>query len=441
MLPGTPFAGGEFTMKKVIVVGSGAGGATVAKELQGRFDVTVIEAGSAFKPFTANLSPIEKVKRTGALFDERLIRLIFPAMNVTRAQGGMVLVKGIGYGGSTVLSAGNAVRMDGDLKSLGIDLDAEFAEISQEIPVFVEHGKTWHEPTRQAYAICQEMGLKPAMTPKMIYPERCVGCGKCVLGCPRGAKWDSRRYLNQALRRGARLISNTRVQKVCIQDGRATGVIAARGWRRQFFPADLVILAAGGLGSPVILQRSGIKCEDRLFVDPVLCVAAQIDGSRQNAEIPMPFIVQKEHYILSPYFDFLSFFFNRRWRYPAGSIYSLMIKLADTNSGSIAGRRVNKRLSDLDLQRLQEGVETCKQIFHRLGKKDDEVFLGTLNAGHPGGMLPLTAHEASSFHHPRLPANLYLSDATLLPRSLGNPPILTIVATAKRVSKECLKFA
>jgi choline dehydrogenase-like flavoprotein len=428
-------------MKKVIVVGSGAGGATVAKELQGRFDVTVIEAGGAFNPFTANLSTIEKVKRTGAFFNARLIQLIFPTMKVIPAQGGMVLVRGIGQGGSTTLSAGNAVRMDGDLKSIGINLDAEFEEISQEIPVTTKHRKTWHEPTKQAYAICQDMGLKPLITSKMIYPERCVGCGKCVLGCPHGAKWDSRRYLNQALQKGARLISNTRVQKVCIQDGRAVGVIAVRGWRRQFYPADLVILAAGGLGSPGILQDSGIQCEDRLFVDPVLCVAAHIEGSRQNAEIPMPFIVQKEHYIISPYFDFLSFFFNRNWRYPAGGIYSLMIKLADTNSGSIDEQRVNKRLSNLDVQRLQEGVETCQQIFHRLGKKDEEVFLGTLNAGHPGGMLPLTAHEASSFHHDRLPANLFISDATLFPLSLGNPPILTIVAMAKRVSKACLKSA
>ena len=32
-------------MPHAIVVGSGAGGATVARELQGAFDVTVLEAG------------------------------------------------------------------------------------------------------------------------------------------------------------------------------------------------------------------------------------------------------------------------------------------------------------------------------------------------------------------------------------------------------------
>ena len=63
------------------------------------------------------------------------------------------------------------------------------------------------------------------------------------------------------------------------------------------------------------------------------------------------------------------------------------------------------------------------------------MFLGTINAGHPGGMLPLTEREAESLHNKNLPENLYIADATLFPCSLGNPPILTIMAIAKRVSR------
>jgi choline dehydrogenase-like flavoprotein len=38
-------------------------------------------------------------------------------------------------------------------------------------------------------------------------------------------------------------------------------------------------------------------------------------------------------------------------------------------------------------------------------------------------------------HHDVLPDNLCIADASLLPRSMGNPPILTIMALAKRVAR------
>ncbi|HSL67395.1 MAG TPA: hypothetical protein VK977_04480, partial [Actinomycetota bacterium] len=66
-----------------------------------------------------------------------------------------------------------------------------------------------------------------------------------------------------------------------------------------------------------------------------------------------------------------------------------------------------------------------------------EVFLGTVHAGHPGGMLPLTEASARKVHDDRLPENVFVADATLFPRSLGNPPILTIIALAKRVARIC----
>jgi choline dehydrogenase-like flavoprotein len=50
-------------------------------------------------------------------------------------------------------------------------------------------------------------------------------------------------------------------------------------------------------------------------------------------------------------------------------------------------------------------------------------------------MLPLTRDSAASFHDGRLPDNVYVADASLFPESLGNPPILTIVAMAKRIGR------
>ncbi len=422
-------------MKRVIIAGSGAGGAAAARELQGKFQVTVLEEGGEFSPFSFPLPPFEKIKKTGLLFDEREIRLLFPSMRVRRTADKTVMVNGSGLGGTTTLSAGNAVRADSGLKRLGIDLDKEFGELYRDIPITYEHRDKWQKASNRLFEICAEMDLAPRQLPKLGDYSRCTGCGRCVLGCKHGVKWDSRQFLNDARDLGADIVTGCKVIKAVTENGKVTGVQAKMGARTVFFPADIVILAAGGFSTPVILKNSGIQCENRLFVDPVLCVAAECKDSLQDRELSMPFVIQREDYILSPYFDYLSFFFNRKWKYPASDTLIMMIKLADVCEGSVNGNRIDKTLKGTDWARLREGIEICSEILVRYGIKKDDIFLGTVNAGHPGGMLPLTEQSAETFHDPRLPENLYVADATLFPGSLGNPPILTIMAMAKRVGK------
>ena len=423
------------------MVGSGAGGATVAKELQGAFDATVLEAGREFRPFTADLSLIGKFRKSGLLYDERMIRFLFPAMRVRKSNGEMIIVNGNGAGGTTTICTANGIRRDQCLKEIGINLDKEFEELEREVPISDDHRRHWHPGTKHVFEVCREMGLDPVPSPKMVNRNRCAACGRCIFGCRRGAKWDSREFLKISLERGAKLLSGCRVKRVFADGGEVYGVEVAGSVRFGFLPADLVVLAAGGLGTPVILRESGFECEDRLFVDPVLCVATKWEGVGQDQEIPMPFIVQREHFMISPYFDYLSFFFNRKWKYPASDIYSMMVKLADTGSGSVTRKKVTKSLTEIDRDRMDEGVSLCMGIFRRLGRKEGEMFLGTVNAGHPGGMLPLTEKEATTFHHESLPQNLYVADATLFPESLGNPPILTIMAMARRVGRMCAALA
>ncbi len=423
-------------MKKAIVVGSGAGGATVAKELQGPFEVTVVEAGREFRPWSRDIGGVAKWKKFGLLFDEREISLLFPAMRILKTKD-MVLVRGQGLGGTTTISTGNALRLDGGLQSLGINLDEEFEAIRREIPVSVEHERHWRPVTKRLFEICLDLGLSPRPLPKMGDYGRCRHCGRCVLGCPDGVKWDSRRYLDSALAKGATLASGSLVTRLVIENDTARGVEFRSGRKKKFLSADLVLLAAGGLGTPLILERSGIPCEPRLFVDPVLCVAAEWPGSGLDREVSMPFVVEKEGFIISPYFDYLSFFFNRRWSYRPGNIMSLMIKLADRAEGAISSGGVRKVLHPEDRAKLDEAVALCRRILSRLGIPEEKTFLGTINAGHPGGMVPLTERESASFHPGALPENVYVADASLFPDSLGKPPILTIIAMAKRVGRLC----
>lgn len=79
------------------------------------------------------------------------------------------------------------------------------------------------------------------------------------------------------------------------------------------------------------------------------------------------------------------------------------------------------------------GEKELSDRYWLISRKD--IFLGTLNCGHPGGMLPLTPAESQTLHSSTLPANMYVADASILPESPGLPPILTIMALAKRISK------
>lgn len=420
--------------KTAIVVGTGAGGATLARALQRRYQVTMLEAGGPFKPFGLPVNTLAGLRRTGLFLDERMIGALLPAMKVEKARD-MVLVRGIGVGGTTTLATGNAVRCDEGLKAIGIDLDAQFDALTRELPITTEHQAHWTDCTRRMFDIFEAMNLAPIPTPKLLDDaSQCVGCGHCAIGCPTGAKWDTRAWVDQAVAAGAALVTGCKVTGLEIEGNRVKAVWARRGGKKVRYTADLVVLAAGGLGTPVILENSGIPCEKRLFVDPVLCVAGPLKGFGQDHQLLMPFISQQEGYILSPYMDYLSFFFNKKWRLPMGDIATVMIKLADEEAGHVNERAIDKGMTAADQAHMQKAVAQCREILKRLGIPEDRQFLGTLNAGHPGGMLPLTEGERDTLHSPRLPENLYVADATILPRSLGNPPILTIMALAKKIA-------
>ncbi len=420
--------------KKIIVIGTGAGGAAAAEKLAGRHDVTILEAGGTFHPLSLPVDAFAKLRRTGLFLDERMIRTLMPNMVVRKADT-MIMVNGTGVGGTTTLATGNAVRCDGHLKALGLDLDAEFEELYGRLPVTTAHINHWNDATREMFEIFEDMGLKPQATPKFLKQAKCANCGHCAVGCPTNIKWDTRELIDGAKAKGAVLKTGCRVTDLEIAGGQVKAVNVRHGMTKECYEADMVVLAAGGFGTPVILENSGILCEKTLFVDPVLCVAGVRRGFAQSRQLLMPFYSRQDGYMLSPYMDYLSFFFNKEWRYPMDDIISVMIKMSDDSLGDVDDRKISKPLTSADKARLADGVGKCVEILKRMGIRREDVFMGTLNAGHPGGMLPLNAQTVSGMHDPALPENLYVADATILPRSEGMPPILTIMAMALRVAR------
>ena len=91
-------------------------------------------------------------------------------------------------------------------------------------------------------------------------------------------------------------------------------------------------------------------------MDPVLCVTGRKEGIHQEHQILMPFISQQDEYIISPYMDYLSFFFNKNWKMPMNDIVSIMIKLADEETGDVTSQKIDKQMSLNDHRNMRKAV-------------------------------------------------------------------------------------
>ncbi len=422
---------------KAIVVGSGAGGGTAALELALKgYEVVILEAGKPFKPFTRHLTMIEPLRRIGLLGDEKTIERLFPHMNLIRSEEDLLLVRGITTGGSTVISCGNMVRADHGFKDIGLDLTPEFEELEKKIDIAPIPMKSWTPLTKNMYESAKKLGLNPTPTPKAVNLSKCSSCGLCEMGCSTGARWDSRQFLYQSVKMGAILKTSSIVEKVLIKNKRVTGVLVRSGRSTRIFKGDVVVLAAGGVGTAQILKASGIDAEDKLWVDIVLTMGGVSKGSKQLNEAPMTWYTEHKDYILSPYLDILSHYFHKPWRNVSlDDRVGIMVKLADTEDGTVfPDGTVQKELTEKDESKIDVATKHAKEIMEDSGVSGPFV-KGMYNGGHLGGTFPLKKEDISSMKSSKLPEGLWVADFSLSPRSQGLPTIMLSSALAMRVCK------
>jgi ferredoxin len=417
---------------RAIVVGTGAGGATAARELvNAGFEVIILEAGKEFKPFRRLLQVAGPLRRTGLLGNEKTITRMFPPMDTMRSSDDLVLVRGMTTGGSTVLSCGNIVRADHGLKEIGLDLSPEFEKIEKDIGVTEFPRKRWQPVTEKMFEAAQKLGLEPKATPKAVDSIKCVSCGLCELGCTTGARWDSRRFLNDAVDAGAKLYTSSPVKKVIIEKGQAKGVIVGS----KAIKSDIVVLAAGGIGTAQILKASSLPAKDNLWVDIVLTLGGVLKGGNQIKEPPMVWYTKHEDYILSPYLDILSHWFHKPWRNVSiEDRVGVMVKLADIEEGAVfADGKVHKTIKKEDYARLDDAIGEAKKIMEYAGVSGPYVN-GVHNGGHLGGTAPLIKDDVDLMKPSWLSEGLWAADLSLAPRSQGLPTILLASAMACRVA-------
>ncbi|MFN2278538.1 MAG: FAD-binding protein, partial [Candidatus Promineifilaceae bacterium] len=230
----------------VIVAGSGPGGATAARELaRGGKRVLLLERGADYRrrPYYGTyLGALRYADRRSLLFTEEGLNIIRPLM----------------VGGATNMFAGCAAPPPSWLKDkYGLDIDAEVAETIAELQIEpLPPDLRGRASTRIAEA-AGALGQEWYPQPKFMKPARAdsFDCGAtCMLGCRCGAKWTAAEYVDEAVQAGAVLYSGARVDRVLEEGGQVTGVMGTLNGRPFTAHAETVILAAGGIGTPRILQ-------------------------------------------------------------------------------------------------------------------------------------------------------------------------------------------
>jgi choline dehydrogenase-like flavoprotein len=254
----------------VCVIGTGAGGAVVAARLaEAGLDVLMIEEGGYWSAAEFTESEAEMVPR---LYAERGMRAT-DDLAVSVLQGRCV-------GGGTTINWMMTLRtpdfvLDEWMRHHGTEgmshpeMAAAFDRIEGEIHARRVPDDAHNPNNRILLEGTAQLGWKARAA--VNNAKGCVRAGFCAVGCRYDAKQSTLlTYVPRAIAAGARLYSDTRVDRLevierggrralksvhCTVLERDSGVPR----RRLAIRTPTVVLAAGAVGTPVILQRSGLS--------------------------------------------------------------------------------------------------------------------------------------------------------------------------------------
>ncbi len=478
----------------VIVVGTGAGGAVVAKELAERgHAVVMVEEGAFFKrtDFSDNAFDMQRDLYHGA------------GLTGTIGNVPVLLPQGTTVGGSTTINSGTCYRIPNrvlrkwreefGLTELTPNHLAPYYE-RVEHHLRVERARADHlgGAARVIARGCEALGYEHK--PLRRNAPDCDGQGMCCFGCPTDAKRSTNvSYVPLALKAGAQLFHNARVTRILVEAGRAVGVVAhsvdpkaeSHVPRALTIRARTVVISGGALNTPVLLINNNLANSSgmlgkNLSIHPTLAVNAVFDEeiAGYNA-IPQGYAIEEFRdegllfeggsipldvnmaAIMNVGPDLMELAEN----YRHVATFGFMVE--DSSRGRVRvvrGQRVvtynvNKR----DVARMKRGMEILTNVFLAAGAREVRPWLHgfdpirtqndlerfrrarlrasdfDLTAYHPLG----TARMGSCPDTSVVDANnqchdvrgLYVVDGASIPSSVAVNPMVTIMAMATRAAE------
>jgi len=277
----------------IVIVGSGAGGGTVASELASLCDdgvrIAVLEWGAKLR----------EDEYTGRELDMTR-KLYFDSGGTFTRDRAVTLAYGRAYGGSTVMYTGTSLTMPERVAEAWNVPGLDFADLDSRSKKYLEDNNAHllapdliNDNNRLFLEGCGKLGYRVEQFPINI--RGCKGSGLCNLGCPNQAKQGTHRVqLPRAEKCGVEVITNCRVttlgDRVCEAVVTDPGFGEPSRWEagEHRVRAKVVVVCAGGVvNSPALLLRSGYG--DRLpalgrwlTLHPALILVAEHDREISN---------------------------------------------------------------------------------------------------------------------------------------------------------------
>ncbi len=418
-----------------IVVGTGPGGAAVARELSKRNKKVLILEWGPGGPVTGS-------------FRNYFMEQMMPGKSMLMTGQFLGIARGITTGGSSLFYYGTAFPVPHKmLQKYGIDVTKEEKEVRNEVPIAPLEDKMMTPMAKRIMESARELGHDWNKLDKFLYHEKWKPEYKFgYYGDPHGVKWSSRMWVMEAVENGAVLLNKAKVIKAIIENNVAIGVeFKMKGKRHKAF-APKIVISAGGIGSAVILRACGIKeAGYNFFYDPLITVCGKVnDVKKQINEIPMSAgcHMEEEGYVMTDMaipatLDKL--FAAQVLKFPrlfeTGKTLRIMIKAKDGLSGKLTDSGgVRKALLKEDKEKLMKGYKRAKEILENAGAKG--VYKTWYLAAHPGGTVKIGELVDSNLKTKF--ENLYVCDCSVIPEPWGLPPTLTLLCLSKRLAGHLL---
>lgn len=497
ILKGEQIDGDLHLVAEVCVIGSGAGGAVVAKELAeaGR-DVVVLEQGGYY------------TKEDFTQREDEMMPLLYEDMGQRATVDQSVLIlQGRNVGGSTVHNLCYCFRTpepilrkwareDGVRDMSYADMVPSFERVEKMLKVKDILPHEINILNRKIREGCEKLGYHGVISKHN--RENCTTSGFCLLGCPFDAKQSMLiTYVPAASMAGARIYANCAVRAVVASGERVLSVegeiVDALHRPKHAFrvQASVFVLCAGAINSPQILLNSGVanssgQVGKNLHLHPSVMLAGIYDEDIYGYRgIPQSYLCDEfidlekdpdSGYLLMPVYGFPVTTatqlpgFGREHAELMQSFHrmaGLLVLMHDESAGQVQVDRSGKpqityALNAKDERLCVEGMRHCAEVLFASGAKkvivpyeqplilspgDDLARIEQrglrpneiqLASTHPQSTTKMgedpTRSVVNSWCQAHDLSNLFVCDMGVFPSSLGAPPQITTAAIADRTA-------